>query len=415
MKGLWLLSLFTLAGGGLLGLGVIEDPGFVLVSWDGYVLQCSFWTGLTLAVLFYGLTYLLLHLLLKLIHLPDWLSHWSSQRQMSRSQHWLTQGFVALQLESWAKAETFFLRAARHAPFPFPALQGAILAAEKQQATERLQSYLTQAESAAPGDVVGLLRVRTLLNAQHPEEALIQLQRLHQLYPQNVVILNLLLDLLTQQQRWTALSERLPCISQKMRNRHTGLQHTELQAYAGLIQHLAQQATTINAPQVTESIAAYTRQLPRSVRNQPELKLAEARALLHLHQDEAAAALLLPLLKNRHIPEAAIELSGLLQLNLPDTLISLLQTLQQKQPDNPALLRALGRLHRHAGHWRSAQDLFEASLALHKDPSTLVELIELLKTQHQEAEALYLLKQFLHDFPSSSGKSSEPVLNSCRP
>ena len=138
---------------GTLGTLIQRDPGYVLVTYDGYSLQTSLWVGAGLLAALVGLVYFGAKLLRFLLNTSGYLSDWNDRRRENRAVNLSTRGQLYLLAGDHARALKFLEQSAKHHTHPAPthlyAARAADLAgdAERREANLRL-AIETDTESA---------------------------------------------------------------------------------------------------------------------------------------------------------------------------------------------------------------------------------------------------------------------------
>ena len=117
--------------------------------------------------------------------------------------------------------------------------------------------------------------------------------------------------------------------------------------------------------------------LSSKLKHDPQLVAAYCTELVRLNAHEQAESLLRHTLKDR-LDDHLIELYGRTQAKDTVRQLQLAESWLKQSPNNPILLRALGRLSLRNQLWGKARDYFESSLQLHRQAHTCAELARLL-------------------------------------
>ncbi len=130
----------------------------------------------------------------------------------------------------------------------------------------------------------------------------------------------------------------------------------------------------------------YWNRLPEAERTHPKVALAAARSFLAVNGDREAADIVARSLERRWEPELA-ELYAECRTSQPARQLETAERWLLTHNQDPALLRALGRLCEHAQLWGKAQTYFEASIALEDSWVSRVALGEMLArlARHDQA------------------------------
>lgn len=376
MKQGLLLTLILLGLGAVLGLWLLNDPGYVLVSWGLTSIEMSLWVGLVLWLLSLLGAMVVVDLLVRLLGFNGWWSRWARQRDLQRSARALQDGTVAFEKGEWRRAERFFFVAARQSSQPLPAWLAAARAALRGGALDRAEQFLVLAEERGNRLAVGLARARLLLAAGRWEQAAVLLARLQDRFRKDDSVLRLRVDALVRLQRWGELAELLPQLrrSKQQDERFAAL---EKRACREVLGWLGQAASRADRAYTVGRLRSYWEALPRHLRQDEELRVAYAEQLIRIGAEDEAEALLAELL-DKDWSQPAIEAYGRARSTRPDAALARARGWEEKHPHNPVLLLALGRLCLQNRQWREARHYLEAALVLHKSPEAYAELVRLL-------------------------------------
>ncbi len=404
MKLDYLLLLLCLLAGAALGLAMLEDPGYVLLSWHGYTLASSLWTAIVVASVAVTLLFLLLQGLLHLSHLPQWWSSWWGRRRQAGALDLLERGSDAFEVGQWARAESLLFKSARRLDRPFSAYLLAARAAAAHKAMDRAHHYLVLAGEGGHRLATGLARARLQLDAGDWEQAAGQLRHLHSEYGSQVEVIKLLLHTLAKLGRWGEIAELLPSLRHHARRQDGDAWVLERQAHEQVLAHIAASGTRINREYTEQRLREYFRALPRRLRDETGVVAAYAQALIDSDHDDLALTLLHERLQRQWQSEW-VELFGRCRSNQPAAALAWAEDWLTAHPNDPILLRALARLCLQNRRFSEARAYFESSLQLHKQPETYAELIRLLVrlNDHQAhrylIEGLQLMSGKLPDLP----------------
>ncbi len=404
MKLNYLLLLLCLLAGGALGLAMLEDPGYVLLSWHGLTLASSLWTALVVASVAVTLLFLFLQALLHISRLPQWWSSWWGRRRQSVALELLERGSDALEIGQWTRAEGLLFKAARRLERPFSAYLLAARAAAAQKAMDRAQHYLALASEGGHRLATGLARARLQLDAGAWEQATAELHHLHHDHGNQVEVIKLLLHSLAKLGRWGEIAELLPSLRRHARRQDGDAWVLERQAHEQVLAHIAASGTRINRSHTEQRLRAYYRALPRRLREEPGVVSAYAQALIDSDHDDLAVALLQERL-HRQWQSTWVELFGRCRSSAPAAALESAEAWLATHPHDPILLRALARLCLQNRRFGEARAYFESALQIDKQPETYAELIRLLVrlNDHQAhrylIEGLQLMSGKLPDLP----------------
>lgn len=385
MKRSLLLLLLLLGLGVTLGLWLLRDPGYVLLSWGLTSVEMSLWVAAVLWLLSLLAATLAIDLCLRLLGLDEWWARWRRSRNLQRSADALQDGTVALEQGDWKRAERLLFSAAKQSPRPLPAWLAAARAAARGQHIERAEQYLVLAEERGNRLTVGLARARMLIGTGRWEQAAVLLARLQDRFRKDDSVLMLRVEVLTRLQKWGELAELLPLLQKRGKADDPQFDALERRAHREVLAWIARAARRADRAQTVARLRQYWAGLPKRLSQDEDLQAAYAGELIRAGADDEAESLLAGLLE-RNWSHAAVEAYGRARSTRPDTALARAKAWEAAHPHNPVLMLALGRLCLQNRHWEEARHYFEATLALQKSPEAYAELIRLLAQLHpQEA------------------------------
>lgn len=389
MKRWFFLILLLMGLGGVLGLIVLHDPGYVLVSWKTTSVEMGLWLGGLLWLLSVVLAVAVIDLLFKLLGFSGWWARLMDARRQRRSQQSFERGIVRLERGDWRRAERQLFTAARLSPYPLPAYLAAARAAASGHAWERAEKYLVLAEEEGSRLPVGLARARLLLAAGRWEQAAALLVRLQEQHPREDAVKRLRVEVLARLQRWADLADVLPEL--KVVQDDSQFAVLEKRANREVLSWIGQTAGRTDKAYTVRRLQAYWQALPRRLQGDEELQAAYAAELVRCGADDEAEALLAVTL-DKQWSNAGVEVYGRARSTRPDQALARAAAWKEQHPNNPVLMLALGRLCLQNRQWLEARAYFEAALALRKSPEAYAELIRLLSQLDDRAAQRYVVE-----------------------
>ena len=405
MKRTYLKLLIVESSAAVLGMFIVEHTGYVLISWKSFRYESSLWMFLALLTAVLALLYGLRTLIKMTLVSTGLVNPWSRRNQGRRLRLAAEQGILDLAQGHWKEALRHLRRAAEGEAKPLVYLLGAATAAEKLGYSEEADQLLEQALNKQPSAEVAIALAHADLQLQRADDAGAQetLQAMHELHPQHSEVLLRLQALLRQRQDWSALIGLLPALRKCKRLSSEQLQRIEHQAWSGRLSTIC----TLNTDQqeALKSLDSAWQGLSGKLQHDPQLVAAYATELLRLNAQQQAASMLRHTLNN-NLNAALIELYGRTQAKDTSRQLQLAESWLKQAPNNPILLRTLGRLSLRNQLWGKARDYFESSLRLHRQAHTCAELARLLNhlgdTQRSNqlfAESFSLLEHSLPALP----------------
>ncbi|MDO8268861.1 MAG: heme biosynthesis HemY N-terminal domain-containing protein [Moraxellaceae bacterium] len=394
MKRRFFLLLLLVVAGGLLGLMVLRDPGYVLISWQQTSIEMGLWLGGLLWLLSLVAAVTVIDLLFKLLGFSDWWTRFMNGRRQRRSQQAFEEGITRLERGDWQRAERQLFNAARLSSHPLPAYLAAARAAAQGQMWERAEKYLVLAEERGNRLVVGLARARLLLVAGRWEQAAVLLAHLHDRHPGEDAVRRLRVEVLVRLQRWADLADVLPQL-QKAGGDDSQFPQLEKRANREVLAWIGQTVGRADKAYTIRRLQAYWQALPTRLRGDEELQAAYAGELVRCGADDEAEALLAATLEKQW-SNAGVEVYGRARSLRPDQALARAETWRDAHPSNPVLMLTLGRLCLQNRRWLDARAYFEAALALRKSPEAYAELIRLLSQMDDRAAQRYVVESLGH-------------------
>lgn len=386
----WLFLILLLVGlGAALGLMVLRDPGYVLVSWQTTSVEMGLWLGGLLWLLSLVAAVTLIDILFKVLGFSSWWVRLMDARRQRRSQQSFERGIIRLERGDWRRAERQLFTAARLSPHPLPAYLAAARAAAQGQAWERAEKYLVLADEQGNRLAVGLARARLLLAAGRWEQAVALLSRLQEQYPREESVKRLRVEVLARLQRWADLADMLPELQRVTEDAQFA--QLERKANREVLGWIGQTAGRADKAHAVRRLQAYWQALPRRLQADEELQAAYAAELVRCGADDEAEALLAVTLEKQW-SNAGIDVYGRARSTRPDQALARALAWKEQHPSNPALMLALGRLCLQNRQWLDARAWFEAALALRKSPEAYAELIRLLSQMDDRAAQRYVVE-----------------------
>lgn len=416
MKRIYLILLIVVACAAALGMFIAEHTGYVLISWKSFRYESSLWVFLAvlsgLIAVLYGLRTLIKMTLVS----SGLINPWSSRNQSRRLRHAAEQGILDLAQGHWKNALRHLRRAAQGESKPLVYLLGAANAAEKLGYSQEADELLEQALIKQPSAEVAIALTHADLQLQRADDIGAQetLQAMHELHPEHPEVLLRLQALLRQRQDWSALIGLLPALRKCKRLSSEQLQSIEYQAWSGRLASASLVAAGQDSQQALKSLDNAWQELSSKLKHDPQLVASYCTELLRLNAQEQAESLLRHALKN-NLNDELLELYGRTQAKDSARQLQLAESWLKQAPNNPILLRALGRLSLRNQLWGKARDYFESSLRLHRQAHTCAELARLLShlgdTQRSNqlfAESFQLLEQSLPALPQPALQKDTP-------
>ena len=369
------LLLFLLLGGAMvMGPLVAGNKGYVLIALGEYTIEMSVVSAALFGVLLYVLLLLVENLLGRLFSLHSRTRMWLHHRRRRQGQQQTLAGALALAEGRFEQAEALMLKGAGESEQPLLNYISAAEAAEAQGESERRDRYLQQAEEEHPNArlALGLIRARSQLRRNELIAAEQTLLTLQADYPQHRTVLTLLKECLLSRSQWSSLLSLLPQLQKLKLITAAEFSALQKQIYPALF---AEKGNTLGK----EGVLALWRELPKSLRHEPELLDALIQQLITMGAEADADELLQESLR-KHFQPALLPLAAKLQH--PGTaLTQLVEKLQSQLPETERAA-TMGFIYLQQKAYAQAQSALEQ--ALQQQPTNRAVLLGLAKTMEQQ-------------------------------
>jgi HemY protein len=397
MKKQLIILLILLVAGAWVGQLMVQDPGYVLLSYQHTTLETSLWVLLLLLVIAFAL----LHWLFNLIHnlrLPgDRLRSWHGSRSHRLARRKTLKGLVALSEGNWWKAQRYLTQAAQRSDLPVINYLAAARAAHEQGDGKACDELLNRARQCAPEVevAIGIIQAQIQLERGQLEPCLATLLHLRRLAPKHSHLLRLLKQVYLKLGDWKGLAALLPELERLQVVSGDELERLELQC------HLHRLEATVST--VPESADTQTRlrhlsrcwqAIPQARQYNPELASRYVDLMSRIGAEAEAEKVLRDLIK-RQWDEDLVRLYGRIVGENAEKQLNVARGWLKHHPDSAALELTLGRLSMRNAHWGKAISHFERSLELHPDGETFKELCRLLHHLGEDRRALEVVTRQL--------------------
>ena len=282
-----LLAVVALLGSVWLTHLVMQDPGYLFLSYGDWTVETSLAVALILLALAYLTLRFSIHLASRLLTAPARLRAWEHRTSKRRARRALLRGLMDLAEGNWQGAERNLMRFVSHAEMPLLNYLSAARAAQQLGAYERRDHYLTLAHQSMPvAEVaVGLTQAELQLAHQQYEQALATLTHLRRLAPRHTYVLRLLRTLYERLGDWQDLLGLLPELRRLRLGDTAELEDLQLKIQRGLLVQKASRGDTA-------ALTAHWDSLPRSLRLRPAMVEVYSASLVERGELESAERLL---------------------------------------------------------------------------------------------------------------------------
>ena len=203
-----LIVIATLVASAFAAHFLLQDPGYVVISFRGYLVEMS--VPVLVALILFLLV--LIWMILKLIRAPRRLGEAASRFRSGRSGQRLTKGMIEVAEGNFAKGERLLARTAHRSDAPLLNYLQAARAAHLLGHDDRRDNWLRQAYEQTPeaANAVLLTQAEFQLDQDQFEQALATLRKLEENTPKHARALVLMGRLYYRLEDWSHLAELLP-------------------------------------------------------------------------------------------------------------------------------------------------------------------------------------------------------------
>jgi HemY protein len=367
--------------GALLAQALISDPGYVALSFRGYLVEMS----VPVLVLILAAAYIVIRLLVHLSGTRRRMAQAREHRHEDRARRGLVRGLLELAEGNWSTAEQTLTRTSAEAEAAAAHFLVAARAAELQGASDRRDQWISRALEAAPGERAAALITQAEFELKHKqfEAALATLERLDQSGEQNPRGLLLLARIYRHLGRW----DKLDALEPKLR----GLKSVPAAVREDVASQVClERLQSAGSARDAAQLEAAWRKVPKTLTHRPEIVVAYARSAMRCGEHKAAEKALKSLLA-KEWDEAAVLAYGDLESAEPLATLETAEGWLEHHPDDAALLLSCAKLCMRAELYGKARSFLEASLAIRPRLETyqlLASLLEQLGERDQAIKAL---------------------------
>ncbi|HIC8862630.1 heme biosynthesis HemY N-terminal domain-containing protein [Aeromonas hydrophila] len=348
----------AMVAGLIFGPQASGNKGYVLISLGNYTVESSVTSAVILAVLFYGALLIVEWLLGRVFGLRRKTLGWYGSRRRRKANQQTVAATLAMAEGHYSQAEKLMLKGASNSDTPLLNYLSAAKAAQARGDDVRRDQYLQKAQEENPKAELALTLTQTQLQIEQGQydTALAMLESVYALNPRHPMVLDQLRQVHLAREDWAALIDLIPVLHKV--GKLTPKQEEDLlqQAWRGRLNA---------ASGALETLRPIWQELPRKLRQDPDLLAAYGDRLRQLGADNEAAELWLDALRKQVSPQLLARLPKL-KLDSYQSMLTLLQKIQ----DQPGVDAALAQVYLLAGQLDDAQRLLEQEVA--KAPNAAV-------------------------------------------
>ena len=352
---------------------LLQDPGYVVINFRGYLVEMSVPVLVALVVSLF----LSIWLVVKLFHAPRKLGEAAARYRAGRAGLRLTRGVIEVAEGNFAKGERLLAWAAGVSEAPLLNYLQAARAAHLLGQSERRDTWLKQAYENLPGatNAVLLTQAEFQLDQQQYEQALATLRKIEENTPNHSHALMLLGRLYFRLEDWKHLSDLLPKLTKLGRLDPAILEKWSLRVHQ---EHLASAADG-------DAVNAAWKQIPRQLKQNVALLESYYTNLIRTNMHEKAEKELEAELK-RGWRAPLVRLYGIVEGKDAARQLKKAEGWLTDHGDDADLLLSAARLCLRAELWGKARSYLETVIGIRPTPDAY-QLYGRLLRQLGEGEA----------------------------
>ena len=393
MNFLLLIFIAILVLGSFVGNLLLQDSGYILISFHNWVFETSLWVFMALVTAALVSGYIFIQLMMSLIKSRTSYRQWRSQRGLKHAISKTVKGLISLAEGNWKQSEKLLLAGAKGNGKIINYLAAARAA---HQAGNYLHSdeLLIEANKSTKGAelAVGLQQAQFQIERKQYEQSLATCLRLKKTFPKHQYVNKLLLRTYTKLEDWQSVLTLLPAFNKYKLLPSKETIKLEIQAYDELITNLVNSRNASSKD--PKAMFEMWNKIPKRALKQPEFVSVAQKFFAHIitlndhHQGESALRQLLSL----HWNQELIRQYGCLQGKDKKRQLLFAKDQLKQCPNDAMLLLTLGRLSLLNEDFDEALFYFESSLNQESHFETRNELSRLYMANHDTVKALEMVK-----------------------
>ncbi|HBC57246.1 MAG TPA: hypothetical protein DCZ03_08790 [Gammaproteobacteria bacterium] len=288
------LLILILVGAAAVGfaLTLLEDIGYILLSYQGYMVETSLVVFLILLLAFFVLFYLMLRGSGLLIRAPKAAQNLVQAKRLERARKELAYGILALDEGEWLAAERALVKNVGNSENQILNYIAAARAAHEQGAVERRDQYLQQAEAEGADVVIALTKAELLLEQNQLDDAEHLLNEISEVAPKKSAVIKLLVKVHRANGHWNKIIELLPVLRKRDIYSAEELMRISTEAYCERLKAIADLDGIVGLQGLWET-------MPKEYRNSAEVILVYVSSLVKLKQHGRGAEVIEKFLKEK--------------------------------------------------------------------------------------------------------------------
>ncbi|MGR8930841.1 MAG: heme biosynthesis HemY N-terminal domain-containing protein [Gammaproteobacteria bacterium] len=337
-------------------LAQYNDPGYVLIGFGHWSLETSLTVFTVALVIGFFLLYNLFRLIGVLLRMPGRLAKHRRNIKFNRSQEALIAGLFDAADGNWESAEKVLIKHAANSGAPLLHYLTAARAAQSRGALDKRDEYLKKAaeQSSDNNMTVGLTQAELHMSEQQFGQAIETLSKLHSINPGHGRVLKMLHQAYQHMGDWEGLSRLLPSLQQNKILMETEVKLLQTEAYSSLLKNAAEKNDE-------EAIQACWNDIPNHIQALPGIANIYFAAMIAAGAANRIENTMVQQLA-KHWDATLLELYSNLETGQYGRQLQSAEKWLAAYPNDPTLLKVLGKLARKAGQKEKAEQYLLKSL-----------------------------------------------------
>lgn len=380
MRKLLFVLVIVMAIGGVLGLLMRQDSGYVLIAYNGVTLETSLWVlAAALIVTLFVLSWIK-RILFIILRPSNSLSRITDNLASKRATKNTIRGMLELVGGNWRKAEKLLTNSANNVAYPLINYIGAAYAANEQDEHDRSKALLRSAHQSTPEAefAIGFAQSQIQMRQGQYEGALASLLSLQKLKPKHRQILKMLVAVYTKLNDWDALFKLTPTLKKEGIFDNDNMLEIEKNAFLALLNKInfRNKLGEVNKDLVTDLETLWNKL--DTLSQDDHMRQLYAQTLINFKDEEKAEAFIRHSLNKKWSDVLIYEYGNLRNLDAKK-LLAHCEDWLKKEPASANLLLVCGRFSQSLRLWGKAKDYYEHAFTLDSQSEALAELSRLLK------------------------------------
>jgi HemY protein len=333
-----------------------NDPGYVLMGFGHWSLETSLTVFAVASVIGFFILYNMFRLLGFLLRLPSKLSKNRRSIKFNRSQEGLIAGLFDAADGNWESAEKILIKHAANSGAPLLHYLTAARAAQSRGALDKRDEYLQKAadQSSDSNLTVGLTQAELHMSEQQFEQALETLGKLQSINPGHARVLKMMHQAYQHVEDWEGLSRLLPSLQQHKVLMETEVKLLQTKTYSSLLKKAAAQNDQA-------SIQACWDETPEHIKTLPGIANIYFAAMIGIGAGNSIEDGIIKQLA-KHWDDTLLELYSSIETDNPTRQLQTAEQWLAIYPNDPTLLKALGKLSQKTGQMEKAEQYLLKSM-----------------------------------------------------